>query len=194
MPVELYTLGHSTHPFPEFLALLARNGIGHVADVRRFPGSRKFPQYNRDDLSSSLREAGIRYSWIEALGGRRGRSARESSRNLGLRNESFRNYADYMATETFRDGVRQLLDGAGETRTAFMCSESLFWRCHRRLISDALLAKGIQVEHIMPTGELRPHDLTAGAKVTDGDVTYPAPERGQTKTLFDQSDRTEDAP
>lgn len=185
MPLTLYTVGHSTHPFDVFLSLLARHDIQRLADIRRFPGSRKFPQYSQESLASSLSEAGIRYSWIEALGGRRQRSELESSPNLGLRNESFRNYADYMATEPFREGVRQLLEGAGERRTAFMCSESVFWRCHRRLVSDYLVAKGISVQHIMPSGELRPHTLTTGGKVVDGEVTYPTEKTSRDRTLFE---------
>ncbi len=185
MPLTLYTIGHSTHPFDVFLALLTRNGIEHLADIRRFPGSRKYPQYGRDSLASSLPEAGIRYSWIEALGGRREKTEHGASRNLGLRNESFHNYADYMATEPFREGVRQLLEGAGERRTAFMCSESVFWRCHRRLVSDYLVANGISVQHIMPSGDLRPHTLTTGGKVVDGEVTYPAENSSRGRTLFE---------
>jgi uncharacterized protein (DUF488 family) len=178
MPLELYTIGHSTHPLDEFLALLNRHNIELLADIRRFPGSRKYPHFNRDNLAESLPEAGIHYQWFEALGGRRSKIKSTSSPNLGLRNESFRNYADYMATEPFRQGIRELLDEAERQRTAYMCSESVFWRCHRRLVSDYLLARGISVQHIMPTGELRPHTLTAVAQVVGGEVTYPAEPNG----------------
>jgi uncharacterized protein (DUF488 family) len=183
MPLELFTIGHSTHPLDRFLALLSQHHIALVADIRRFPGSRKFPHFNRDTLAFSLVEVGVGYRWIEALGGRRKKQDSASSSNLGLRNESFRNYADYMATDEFREGVHQLLEEAEHKRTAFMCSESVFWRCHRRLVSDYLLAHNISVQHIMPSGELRPHTLTSGAKVEGGDVTYPRPERSQ-GTLF----------
>jgi uncharacterized protein (DUF488 family) len=185
MLLEIFTIGHSTHPLDRFLALLKRHDIELLADIRRFPGSRKFPHYNRDNLASSLPEAGIGYRWIEALGGRRQQKSSASSSNFGLRNESFRNYADYMATDGFREGVRQLLEQAEQRRTAFMCSESLFWRCHRRLVSDYLLAKDISVQHIMPAGELRPHSMTKGAKVEGGEVTYPQVVSAESKTLFE---------
>jgi uncharacterized protein (DUF488 family) len=185
MSLELFTIGHSTHSLDRFLALLAQHDIELVADIRRFPGSRKFPHFNRDSLAVSLAEAGIGYRWIEALGGRREKTKSASATNLGLRNASFRNYADYMQTEPFRDGVRQLLEEAGKKRTAFMCSEGLFWRCHRRLVSDFLLGRGIVVQHLMPSGELRPHTLTAGAKVEAGEVTYPAQVGGPENMLFE---------
>jgi uncharacterized protein (DUF488 family) len=175
MPPKLFTIGHSTHPLDRFLALLAQHGIEVLADIRRFPGSRKFPHFNQDNLASALPEVGIEYRWFEALGGRR-KKTNGSSNNLGLRNESFRNYADYMLTEEFREGVKQLLAVATGKPTAFMCSESVFWRCHRRLVADYLLVNGIAVQHIMPSGELRPHTLTEGASVEAGALTYPQPD------------------
>jgi uncharacterized protein (DUF488 family) len=176
MPSQLFTIGHSTHPLDRFLALLAQHHIEVVADIRRFPGSRKYPQFNRDGLATSLPEAGIEYHWLAALGGRRGKKTDGSSNNLGLRNESFRNYADYMHTEGFRDGIRELLAVAGGRPTAFMCSESVFWRCHRRLVADYLLVNGMAVRHIMPSGEVRPQTLTEGARVEAGALTYPQPD------------------
>ena len=184
MPFGLFTIGHSTHPLDGFLRLLARHGIEALADIRRFPGSRKYPHFNRDGLASALPEAGVEYRWFEALGGRR-KGSGGSPRNLGLRNESFRNYADYMTTAEFHEAVGQLLDLARRKRTAFMCSEGLFWRCHRRLVSDYLLARGIEVRHIMPDGELRPHTLTEGARIDGGDLSYPPPQADQTPTLFE---------
>lgn len=183
MPTELFTIGHSTHSLDRFLALLAQHRIEMVADIRRFPSSRKFPQFNQESLASTLQEAGVEYRWFEALGGRRGKTTTTSS-NLGLRNESFRNYADYMRTEEFRAGVDQLLEMGQLKRTGFMCSEGLFWRCHRRLVSDFLLAKGITVQHIMPSGETQPHNLTKGAKIDDGNLSYPPPDADQTQLLF----------
>jgi uncharacterized protein (DUF488 family) len=182
---QIFTIGHSTHPLDRFLALLARHQIELLADIRRFPGSRKYPHFNRDSLTVSLPESGVRYLWIESLGGRRQIKSRVPSRNSGLRNESFRNYADYMATAEFQQGARQLLEAAGQKRTAYMCSEGLFWRCHRRLVSDFLLASGFKVEHIMPSGELRPHTLTGGAQVQGRDVTYPSAEARPGGLLFE---------
>ena len=173
MRPELFTIGHSTHPLDGFLKLLARHGIEALADIRRFPGSRKFPHFSQANLASALPEAGIEYRWFEALGGRRRKKNNGSSNNLGLRNESFRNYADYMHTDGFREGVSELLAVAGGRPTAFMCSESVFWRCHRRLVADYLLVNGMAVRHIMPSGELRLHTLTEGARVERGALTYP---------------------
>jgi uncharacterized protein (DUF488 family) len=178
---ELFTIGHSTHPLDEFLRLLERHGVAALADVRRFPGSRKHPHFNQDQLAAALPAAGVEYHWFEGLGGRR-KAIGESSKNLGLRNESFRSYADYMATPEFHAAIDRLLDLGRRKRTAYMCAESVFWRCHRRLISDFLLARGVTVQHIMPTGELRPHTLTDGAKVAGGEVSYPT---ATEPTLFD---------
>lgn len=173
MSPQLFTVGHSTQPLDRFVGLLTQHDIKVLADIRRFPGSRTFPQFNQDNLALTLPAAGIEYHWLAALGGRRGKKTNGLSNNLGLRNESFRNYADYMLTEEFREGIGELLRVAAKRPTAFMCSESVFWRCHRRLVADYLLVKGIPVQHIMPSGELRPHTLTAGAKVETGELTYP---------------------
>jgi uncharacterized protein (DUF488 family) len=172
MPPAVLTVGHSNHPLDRFLALLARHGVETLADIRRFPGSRKHPHFNRDDLAAALPKSGVEYHWLEALGGRRQKQRGESP-NLGLENQGFRNYADYMATDEFRAGVEQLLEVARRKRTAIMCAEGLFWQCHRRLVSDFLVANGVAVEHIMPGGELRPHTLTTGAVIENGRVTYP---------------------
>ena len=185
MSPQLFTIGHSTQPLDRFLALLTQHGIEVLADIRRFPGSRKFPHFNQENLASTLPEADIEYRWIEALGGRRPKKTNGSSNNLGLRNVSFRNYADYMLTEEFREGVKQLLTVATGKPTVFMCSESIFWRCHRRLVSDFLLVQGITVQHIMSSGELRPHTLTEGARVEAGELTYPPPEADPAQRLFD---------
>jgi uncharacterized protein (DUF488 family) len=183
MQRHLYTIGHSTHSLDGFLALLARHGIEALADIRRYPGSRKYPHFNRDNLASALPRSGVEYRWFEALGGRRQGSS-VSTRNLGLRNESFRAYADYMASPEFHEAVGRLLGLAGRKRTAYMCSEGLFWRCHRRLVSDYLLARGIVVHHIMPDGELRPHTLTEGARAEGGELSYPSPQDEGTLPLL----------
>ena len=184
LPV-LYTIGHSTHAGEEFRNLLTRHGIGCLVDVRRFPGSRKFPQFNQEPLEASLREVGIVYRWMVGLGGRRKSAGKGPSLNEGLRNESFRNYADYMLTEQFRSALEPLLEIAATTPTAIMCSESLFWRCHRRLISDYLVSRGGTVIHIMPDGKTQPHSLTAGAKVADGVLTYPSEPADVERRLFE---------
>lgn len=179
----LFTIGHSTHPLDRFLDLVAQHGIEMVADIRRFPGSRQHPQFNQETLAATLQATGVEYRWFEALGGRRCKTTTASS-NLGLRNESFRNYADYMLTAEFRSEVGELLKIGRRKRTAFMCSEGLFWRCHRRLVSDFLLMKGITVQHIMPTGELQRHQLTKEARIDDGAVIYPPPAANPSQLLL----------
>ncbi len=172
MPPAVLTIGHSNHPLERFLALLARHEVEALVDIRRFPGSRKHPHFHRDNLAAFLPRSGVEYHWLEALGGRRHKQ-RDESRNLGLENRGFRNYADYMGTEEFREGAEKLLEIARRKRTATMCAEGLFWQCHRRLVSDFLVASGVTVQHIMPGGELRPHTLTSGAVIEGGQVTYP---------------------
>jgi uncharacterized protein (DUF488 family) len=177
MTRQLFTIGHSNQLLDHFLALLALHQIEALADIRRFPGSRKFPQFNQANLSA-LQGAGIEYHWFEVLGGRRHKRQTQSP-NLGLENRDFRNYADYMMTQEFQQGIDKLLEIADRQRTTIMCAEAVFWRCHRRLVSDSLVAKGVAVRHIMPTGELRPHRLTVGALMEGGRVTYP-----KEKSLF----------
>ena len=172
MPPTVLTIGHSNHPLDRFLALLAQHEIEALVDIRRFPGSRKHPHFNRDNLAAALSKSGVAYHWLEALGGHRHKQ-RDESPNLGLENKGFRNYADYMLTDQYREGVEKLLEVARQKRTAILCAEGLFWRCHRRLVSDFLVANGVTAQHIMPTGELRPHKLTKGAVIESGRVTYP---------------------
>ncbi len=181
MPPDVYTIGHSNRSSEALIALLQTHAIEVLVDIRRFPGSRRLPQFNRENLHRALAEAGITYVWMEALGGRRPKREGFTSPNVGLRNESFRNYADYMLTDAFRAAMNELEQMAAARCTAIMCSESLFWHCHRRLVSDDLVARGGTVIHIFPNGTTQPHALTAGAQVTDGVVTYPGE-----KTLFDQ--------
>jgi uncharacterized protein (DUF488 family) len=171
MPPAVLTIGHSNHPLDRFLALLAQHEVKALVDIRRFPGSRKHPHFSRDDLAA-LPKSGVAYHWLEALGGRRRKQSDESP-NLGLENAGFRNYADYMLIDEFREGVEKLLEVSRQKRTAILCAEGLFWQCHRRLVSDFLVANGVTVQHIMPSGELRPHELTAGAVIEGGRVTYP---------------------
>ncbi len=172
MSLTIVTIGHSNHPLDRFLALLAQHEVEALVDIRRFPGSRKHPHFHRDNLAASLPKASVEYRWLEALGGRRHKQ-RDESPNLSLENQGFRNYADYMLTDKFREGVEKLLELARRKRTAIMCAEGLFWQCHRRLVSDFLVANRVTVQHIMPGGELRPHRLTSGAVIESGQVTYP---------------------
>jgi len=180
--LTVFTIGHSNHPLERFLELLAQHRIERLADIRRFPGSRKHPHFKRENLAASLAVKNISYEWLEELGGRRKASAESPSPNQGLRNESFRNYADYMLTTAFQQGIDKLLALAAR-RTAIMCAEGLWWQCHRRLVSDYLVANGLCVEHIMPDGQTKPHVVTPEARTTAGRVTYPA-----AKTLFESDD------
>jgi uncharacterized protein (DUF488 family) len=178
MNPDVFTIGHSNLPLDQYLSLLSQHQIEALVDIRRFPSSRTFLHFNQKNLAATLQEAGIEYHWIEALGGRRPKSAGdESSRNRGLENEGFRNYADYMQTEPFREAVGKLLEIAERKRTALMCAESVYWRCHRRLVSDFLLANDVAVQHIFPKGELRPHQPTPGVEIDAGTVTYPATQK-----------------
>ena len=169
----LYTVGHSTRPLDEFLALLAAHGVQRLVDVRRFPGSRRHPQFGLDALASALADRGIGYVHAEALGGRR-ESAASDSPNRGWRNASFRAYADHMATPVFRAALDEVLDAAGRERTVVMCAEAVPWRCHRQLIADAAVARGWRVLHILAPGRADAHALHAEARVRpDGTVVYP---------------------
>ena len=172
MHLSIFTIGHSTHPLDRFLALLTQHDIEALVDIRRFPGSRRHPQFGKDNLAGALRESGVEYHWPEALGGRR-HNQQDDSPNLGLENKGFRNYADYMLSNEFREGVEKLVELARQKQTAIMCAEGLFWRCHRLLVSDFLVANNVMVQHIMPTGELRPHTLTKGLVIEGGQVSYP---------------------
>jgi len=167
--------------FLELLDLLKEHEIAALADIRRFPSSRKFPQFNQEELSKALQQASIECHWLEPLGGRRPKQKWVSpSVNSGLRNESFHNYADYMQTEAFQQGIEQLLAIAEQKHTASMCSESLCWQCHRRLVSDFLTAHGHSVWHIFPSGEIKQHQMTPEARVQGEHVIYPGP-----KMLFE---------
>ena len=173
-PVTLYTAGHSNRTLEELLALLREAGIGAVADVRRFPASRRLPGFNREPLAAALREAGIGYRWLEALGGRRPPLPPGGSPNGALRDEGFRGYADHMLSDGFRGGLAELLALAGRLPTAFLCAEALWWRCHRRLIADRLTCSGGEVIHLLEPGRRQAHALTPGAVCgADGTVRYP---------------------
>ena len=170
---RVWTIGHSTRQIDDFTALLEENGIELLADVRMFPGSKRYPQFGREALAKSLREHEIQYEHFPELGGRR--KARPDSRNTAWRNESFRGYADYMETEDFRKGIDRLVDLAKEIGpTAIMCAEAVWWRCHRSLISDYLKANGVEVLHILDHKKVEPHPFTSAAKILNGELSYAA--------------------
>ena len=171
---KIWTIGHSTRTLDEFLQLLESNGIEAVADVRSFPGSRRYPHFNAELLSASLNEKGIEYVPIKKLGGRR--RAAPDSPNTVWRNAAFRGYADYMETDQFKEGIAELLKLARRRRTAIMCAEAVWWRCHRSMISDYLKASGVTVEHILDEKKNAIHPFTAAARVIDGKLTYGAAE------------------
>jgi uncharacterized protein (DUF488 family) len=167
----LYTIGHSTRPLDEFIAVLRAHSIQTLVDIRSFPMSRRLPHFNREALERALAEAGIQYVWLKELGGRR-KKLRDDSPNLALRNDSFRNYADYMLTEDFQRGAAELIKLAEQSRTAYMCAERVYFRCHRMLVSDWLVAHGHDVFHIDGTGQVKSHELMSEARLIDGQVIY----------------------
>jgi uncharacterized protein (DUF488 family) len=180
----VYTIGHSTRSIEQFIALLAEHGVELLVDVRRFPGSRRHPQFESAALAASLAEAGIAYLHAEALGGRRSSGKSAASPNTAWRNDAFRAYADYMATPEFRRALDRLVALSAERAAAVMCAEAVPWRCHRRLITDALLARGIPVADIVGPGPAAPAHLSEHAVVSaDGLVVYPAP-GGAQEDLF----------
>ena len=180
------TLGHSTRSIDELLAILRAFGIEIVADIRTVPRSRTNPQFNFDALGPALREHGIEYAHLARLGGLR--KPRADSPNTGWRNASFRGYADYMQTEPFEEGLRELLDLRVRGSVAIMCAEAVPWRCHRSLVADALVARGLPVEHIMSARQAHAHRVTSFARIQGGRVTYP--EENETRDLRVRTVRT----
>ena len=170
--LTIFTIGHSTHPIEEFIALLKHYGIEQLVDVRTVPKSRHVPQFNSDALATSLGRQGVAYVHLKTLGGLR--HAKKDSVNTGWRNASFRGYADYMSTDEFAQGIDRLIELAKTKRTVIMCAEAVPWRCHRSLIGDALLVRGIAAEDIMSATSVRPHRLTEFARVERQQITYPA--------------------
>jgi uncharacterized protein (DUF488 family) len=168
----VYSIGHSIRSVEELITMLNESRIELLADVRRYPASRRNPQFSRPVLAASLAAASMHYVWIEALGGRR--SPRMDSRNTAWRNASFRGYADYMETEAFENAIGQLFDLASRERTAMMCAEQAWQQCHRGLIADFLTARGIEVFHIGWNGSIEQHPLTAAARIVDGQLSYRA--------------------
>lgn len=171
--LAIWTLGHSTRTVNEFVDLLRRHRIEILVDVRHFPGSRRFPHFNETALRCALAASGMRYKHLVELGGRR--LPRPDSRNLLWRNVSFRGYADYMETQPFRDGVDRLLEIARDGRTVIMCSEAVWWRCHRSMIADYLKAADTLVFHILDLSRVQEHPYTSAARLAGGRLSYESP-------------------
>ena len=176
----IWTIGHSTRSLEEFLGVLVAQGLDAIADVRRFPGSKRHPHFAREALEHSLPAAGVEYRWLPQLGGRR--RPRKDSRNGGWRNEAFRGYADHIDSAEFDEGLQLLEALAARRRTAMMCSELLWWRCHRSLVSDVLKARGWTVLHVVDATTPKEHPWTAPARIVDGRLDYSEP--GNTGNLF----------
>jgi uncharacterized protein (DUF488 family) len=168
---QIWTIGHSTRTIDIFISLLEENGIKLVADVRSLPGSKRYPQFNKETLAESLSEHRIRYEHFPELGGRR--KARKDSHNTAWHNASFRGYADHMETGEFRRGIERLVDLANKIGpTAIMCAEAVWWRCHRALISDYLKAQGAEIIHILDANKSELHPYTSAARIVDGALSY----------------------
>jgi uncharacterized protein (DUF488 family) len=171
----VFTIGHSTRSIPEFVALLRVGGVREVVDIRTIPRSRTNPQYNLDRLPEELAAFQVGHRYLAALGGLRKKTPGVAPEvNALWRNQSFHNYADYALTAPFRAGLVELLGLAAERRCAIMCSEAVWWRCHRRIVADYLLVEGREVLHLMGPGKAEPARLTPGAVPADGALTYPA--------------------
>jgi uncharacterized protein (DUF488 family) len=173
-PATIWTIGHSTRTLEEFLGLLPEYRIEAIADVRRFPGSRRYPHFASDALAATLPAHGITYQWLPKLGGRR--KVQPGSPNTAWRNASFQGYADYTATAEFAEGLAELLELAASKRTALMCAEAVWWRCHRSIIADVLKLRGIEVIHIIDAMHTMVHPYTSPARVVDGRLSYAAPQ------------------
>ena len=171
-PLVVFTIGHSTRTIDVFVRLIKAHGVQRVIDIRTIPRSRHNPQFNRGHLSPILHRARIHYRHMPGLGGLR--RPRRDSPNMGWRNASFRGYADYMQTSTFRENLARCIALARHEQVVLMCAEALPWRCHRSLVADALLVRGIQASEITSRVRARPHVLTTWARVTGTQVTYPA--------------------
>ncbi len=167
----IFTIGHSTRTLDDFIEVLQAHSIETLVDARSFPMSRRLPHFNRESLEKALPQAGIRYLWMKELGGRRKKILADSP-NVALRNDSFRNYADYMLTPEFEEAAANLIRLAESSRTAYMCAERVYFRCHRMLISDWLVAHGHEVLHIDDARPPKPHSLMAEARLIDGKLIY----------------------
>jgi uncharacterized protein (DUF488 family) len=173
-PATIWTIGHSTRTLEELLGLLSKYRIEAIADVRRFPGSRRYPHFASDALAETLPAHGIAYQWLPQLGGRR--KVQPGSPNTAWRNASFQGYADYIASAEFAAGLDELLTLAAHTRTALMCAEAVWWRCHRSIIADVLKLRGIEVIHIVDATHTTVHPYTSPARIVDGRLSYAPPQ------------------
>jgi uncharacterized protein (DUF488 family) len=173
-PATIWTIGHSTRTLETFLGLLDEYRIEAIADVRRFPGSRRHPHFASDALATTLPAHGIAYQWMPKLGGRR--KVQPGSPNTAWRNASFQGYADYTATAEFAEGLAELLKLAAARRTALMCAEAVWWRCHRSIIADVLKLRGVEVVHIIDATHATVHPYTSAARIVDGSLSYAAPQ------------------
>ncbi len=167
---RVWTIGHSTRSAEEFHEILAAHKTKALIDVRSFPGSRRYPQFNKQQLAGTLPANGVDYFHLPELGGRR--QTRKDSTNTAWKNQSFRGYADHMETKEFRQGIEMLMEISPAKRAAIMCAEALWWRCHRSLISDFLKASGVEVIHILDESHDQPHPYTSPARIIDGELTY----------------------
>jgi uncharacterized protein (DUF488 family) len=167
---RVWTIGHSTRSAEDFNNILAAHQIEALIDVRSFPGSRRYPQFNKQELKTTLPKSGVAYFHLPELGGRR--QTRKESRNTAWKNQSFRGYADHMETKEFQQGIERLMEISDAQRTAVMCAEALWWRCHRSLISDFLKARGVEVIHILDVTKDQPHPYTSAARIVNGELSY----------------------
>ena len=172
----IYTIGHSTRTLDEFYELLQSCSIATLADVRSYPGSRRYPHFNKENLALELPAKGISYLHIQRLGGRR--KALPESKNTAWKNEAFRGYADYMEREEFTMGIRELEKAAYGNPTAFMCSEAVWWRCHRSMIADYLKVNGWKVLHILSNKKVEEHPYTSAAAIVNGTLSYSGKQPG----------------
>jgi uncharacterized protein (DUF488 family) len=169
--LRIFTIGHSTRIFESFCQLLSAYQVTALADVRSFPRSYRNPQFNREVIELDLQRMGIRYAWLRKLGGRR-KGLGRASKNTCWKNESFRNFADYMETEEFLIGSQELLELAAANTVAIMCAEVVYWRCHRSMIADFLKSKGLDVTHILGETRSMEHEYTECARIVEGKLTY----------------------
>ena len=168
---RLFTIGHSTRTLEELIGVLEAHSIQTLVDIRSFPMSRRLPYFNRESLEKTIPAAGIRYVWMKDLGGRRKKSLPQSP-HVALRNDSFRNYADYMLTPEFERAIAELVRMGEQSRAAYMCAERVYFRCHRMLVSDWLVAQGHEVLHIDDAGPVKPHHLMQEARMVEGKLIY----------------------